>query len=155
MSHARQLTELYRQFYRHKRRNSNSILRPITVASRAMLDADPRLFGDRDALTEVVYGAIFSFMDRVINGSADGRLSPRLEGEEPAAAMQRRSKAMKAFAGYFVTDIYFDALGGDTAALRGKQLNLLKNTCEVIYLDAEATYWRERNAAPDDESENN
>ncbi|MCA9994897.1 MAG: type I-D CRISPR-associated protein Cas10d/Csc3 [Anaerolineales bacterium] len=155
MSHARQLTELYRQFYRHKRRNSNSILRPITVASRAMLDADPRLFEDREALTEVVYGAIFSFMDRVLNGSADGRLSPRLEGEEPIAAMQRRNEAMKSFANYFVTDIYFDALGGDTAALRGKQLNLLKNTCEVIYLDAEATYWRERNTTPEDESENN
>ena len=148
MSHARQLTELYRQFYRHKRRNSNSILRPITVASRAMLDADPRLFGDPEALIEVVHGAIYSFMDRVASSSADGSF-PRGSNHES------REIAMKAFASYFVTDIYFDALGGDTAALRGKQLNLLKNTCEVIYLDAEATYWRERNAAPDDESENN
>ena len=149
MSHARQLTELYRQFYQHKGRpNSNSILRPITVASRAMLDADSRLFGDRESLIEVVYGAIYSFMDRVARRSADGNFAR-------GSNYESRETAMKAFASYFVTDIYFDALGGDTAALRGKQLNLLKNTCEVIYLDAEATYWRERNAAPDDESENN
>ncbi|MBX3060968.1 MAG: type I-D CRISPR-associated protein Cas10d/Csc3, partial [Anaerolineae bacterium] len=97
MSHARQLTELYRQFYRHKRRNSNSILRPITIASRAMLDADPRLFGDRDALTEVVHGAIYSFMDRVANKSADGGF-PRGSNHES------RETAMKAFAKYFVNE---------------------------------------------------
>lgn len=152
MSHARQLTELYRQFYRHKRRNSNSYLRPITVASRAILDADPRLFGDKESLTEVVYGEVRGFMDRVTNGSADGRLSPRLSEETAAEAMNRRFAAMKTFANYFVGTIYFDVLGGDMAALRGKQLNLLKNTCEIIYLDAEAAAWQERNTAPDNDN---
>lgn len=155
MSHARQLTELYRQFYRHKRRNSNSYLRPMTVASRAILDADPRLFGDKESLIEVVNGEVRGFMDRVANGSADGRLSPRMNDETPAEAMNRRFAAMKAFADYFVGTIYFDVLGGDMAALRGKQLNLLKNTCEIIYLDAEAAYWQERNAAPDENDEEN
>jgi CRISPR-associated protein Csc3 len=155
MSHARQLTELYRQFYRHKRRNSNSYLRPLSVASRAILDADPRLFGDKESLAEVVYGEVRGFMDRVANGSADGRLSPRINDETPAEAMSRRFAAVKAFANYFVGTIYFDVLGGDMAALRGKQLNLLKNTCEIIYLDAEAAYWRERNAAPDETEEEN
>lgn len=155
MSHARQLTELYRQFYRHKRRNSNSYLRPMTVASRAILDADPRLFGDKESLIEVVNGEVRGFMDRVANGSADGRLSPRMNDETPAEAMNRRFAAMKAFADYFVGTIYFDVLGGDMAALRGKQLNLLKNTCEIIYLDAEAAYWQERNAAPGENDEEN
>jgi CRISPR-associated protein Csc3 len=155
MSHARQLTELYRQFYRHKRRNSNSILRPITVASRAILDADPRLFGDKESLTEVVYGEVRGFMDRVANGSADGRLSPRLNDETPGDAMKRRFAAVKAFTDYFVGTIYFDVLGGDMAALRGKQLNLLKNSCEVIYLDAESAYWQDRNAAPEEADEDN
>ncbi|MEZ4644812.1 MAG: hypothetical protein R3E31_19120 [Chloroflexota bacterium] len=155
MSHARQLTELYRQFYRHKRRNSNSYLRPITVASRAILDADPQLFGDKESLSEVVYGEVRGFMDRVINSSADGRLSPRMNDETPTEAMNRRFAAMKAFADYFVSTIYFDVLDGDMAALRGKQLNLLKNTCEIIYLDAEAAHWQDRNAATEDEEENN
>ena len=155
MSHARQLTELYRQFYRHKRRNSNSYLRPVTVASRAILDADPRLFGDKESLTEVVYGEVRGFVERVANSSADGRLSPRINDETPAEAMNRRFAAVKAFAAYFVGTIYFDVLGGDMAALRGKQLNLLKNTCEIIYLDAEAAYWQERNAAPDETEEEN
>jgi CRISPR-associated protein Csc3 len=155
MSHARQLTELYRQFYRHKRRNSNSYLRPITVASRAILDADPRLFGDKESLTEVVYGEVRGFVERVANSSADGRLSPRINDETPAEAMNRRFAAVKVFADYFVGTIYFDVLGGDMAALRGKQLNLLKNTCEIIYLDAEASYWQERNAAPEAIEEEN
>lgn len=155
MSHARQLTELYRQFYRHKRRNSNSYLRPITVASRAILDADPRLFGGKESLTEVVYGEVRGFMERVANGSADGRLSPRINDETPAEAMKRRFEAVREFANYFVGTIYFDVLGGDMAALRGKQLNLLKNTCEIIYLDAQAAYWQEQNSAPEKIEEDN
>lgn len=146
MSHARQLTELYRQFYRHKRRNSNSYLRPITIASRAILNADPRLFGDRESLIEVVYGEVHGFMDRVASGSADGRLATGSNHES-------RNAAMKAFAAYFVGTIYFDVLGGDMAALRGKQLNLLKNTCEIIYLQAEADYWQDRKTASNEAQE--
>jgi len=38
----------------------------------------------------------------------------------------------------FVGTIFYDTLRGDVAALQGRQLNLLKSTCEVLYLDAEA-----------------
>ncbi|MCI0396691.1 MAG: type I-D CRISPR-associated protein Cas10d/Csc3 [Chloroflexi bacterium] len=141
MTHARQLTELYRQFYRHQRPNSNSILRPIAVVSRAILDADPRLFSGREGLSEAVRGALHAFMSRVESGTADGRLAV-------GSTRESRETAMKAFADYFVGEIYFDVLNGDASALQGKQLNLLKNACEVIYRDEEAKYWRERSAAP-------
>jgi CRISPR-associated protein Csc3 len=141
MTHAQRLTELYRGFYRAQKWNSNSILRPITIASRAILDADPRLFADRDALTEAVLGELHTFMERVENNKADGRLPKGVAREE-------REAAMRAFAAYFVGDIYCDALNGDASALRGKQLNLLKNACEVIYRDEDARYWRERNMTP-------
>ena len=75
MSHARQLVDLYRQFYRASRYNSNSILRPIAVAARTILNADPRLF-DRPDLTDAVRGELAAFMDRAKTGRAEGRLAP-------------------------------------------------------------------------------
>lgn len=144
MTHARHLTELYRSFYRAQKWNSNSILRPISVAARAILDADTRLFSGRDGLAEVVLGELRTFMERVEKNKADGRLPAGVSRED-------REAAMRAFADYFVGDIYFDALNGDSSALRGKQLNLLKNACEVIYRDEDARYWRERNMTPQEE----
>lgn len=141
MTHARQLTELYRRFYRHAKgkMNSNRILRPMTIASKAILDADPRLFGSRESLVEVVNGELWGFVDRIQDNQAEGRA-----WGDP----KERPEAVKTFADYFV-GIYWDVLGSDPSSLRGKQLNLLKNTCEVIYRDEEARYWRERNATPE------
>jgi CRISPR-associated protein Csc3 len=146
MSHARTLTELYRQFYRHKRGkrpNSNSILRPITVAAKAILNADPRLFNGREGLVEVVDGELRGFMSRVESGSADGEFAI-------GSNYESRHGAVHAFAEYFVGTIYYDTLRADPSALRGKQLNLLKNACEIIYRNEETNYWRERNATPED-----
>jgi CRISPR-associated protein Csc3 len=141
MTHARHLTELYRQFYRHARGklNSNRILRPITIASKAILDADPRLFDTRESLVEVVNGELRGFVDRIKDNQAEGRA-----WGDP----KDRPEAIGAFANYFV-GVYWDILGHDPSALRGKQLNLLKNACEVIYRDEESKYWRGRNATPD------
>jgi len=97
VNHAEQLVEIYRKFYRAGRYNSNSILRPITVAAKTILSADPRLF-DREALIEVVRGELRAFMERVSNHQADGRLSPRLPGETPEDAARRREEAMRCFA---------------------------------------------------------
>ena len=141
MTHAQELTERYRRFYRARRPNSNSILRPIAIAARAILDADPRLFAGREALTEAVIGELTAFMARVQANSADGRLAV-------GSTHESREAAIRDFAGYFVSAIYYDALNSDASALRGKQLNLLKNACEVIYRDEEARYWRERDATP-------
>lgn len=132
MSHARTLVDLSRQFYRARGFSSNSILRPLSVVARAMLTADRRLF-DRDGLREVAHGELQAFMDRVRNRQADGILSPRHAEESPQAAAQRREEAMQRFVAYFVETIFYDTLRGDVAALRGRQLNLLKNTYETLY----------------------
>jgi CRISPR-associated protein Csc3 len=136
MSHAHALVDSYRQFYRARRSNSNSILRPLSVASRAILAADRRLF-DREGLIEAVRGELRAFMERVQTGSADGMFPPGSNGES-------REGAMRNFAEYFVGTIFFDTFHGDVAALRGRQLNLLKNACEVLYRDASARDRRER-----------
>ena len=58
-----------------------------------------------------------------------------------------REQAMRAFSDYFVRRVFQEALRGDKSALRGKQLNLLKNACEAVYHDMEA---QERAARADD-----
>jgi CRISPR-associated protein Csc3 len=131
MSHARALTQLYRRFYRSSYPlNSNGILRPITVAAKALMSADRRLF-DREGLVEVVYGEAAGFVDRVVSRRADGYV-PRIERDGKKLV---DTDAIREFAGYFVNTIFFDALRGDVSALRGKQLNLLKNACEALYRD--------------------
>lgn len=135
MSHAKELTTQYMRFYRARRRNSNSILRPITIASHAILKADARLF-DREGLVEAVRGELRDFMDRVGTGRADGRYA---RGSDSTS----REEAMRRFADYFVGTVFYDTLRADKSALRGKQLNLLKNACEVIYIDASAQEWHD------------
>jgi len=137
MSHARTLVELSRQFYRARGYSSNSILRPVAVVAKALLSADRRLF-DREGLTEVVRGELRAFMERVQARQADGWLSPRGPEESPKEAAQRREEYMRRFAEYFVGTIFYDTMRGDVAALRGRQLNLLRNAYETIYRDASA-----------------
>lgn len=126
MSHARHLAETYLKFYRSKRYNSNSILRPISIAANTILDADERLF-DRDGLVEAVYGELYRYIDRA--GREGLAYYPKGSDRES------REEAMKEFADYFVNDLFYETLQGDKSALRGKQLNLLKSACEVIYRD--------------------
>lgn len=146
LHHAEKLVTLYRQFYRHPKgkRNSNTILKPISIAAAAMLDADSRLFSSDSALVTVVRGRLQRFIDDVEEGrGAEGNV-PRWIGKD------ERQIAMKQFAEYWVESIYRGAFDGDLAAFRGKQLNLLKGACEVLYLDAQAADWEARQQ--DDES---
>lgn len=146
MSHTRTLVDLSRQFYRARRSNSNSILRPLSVASRAILSADRRLF-DRQGLVEVVRGELRAFIERVQTGSADGMFPPGSNRES-------REEAMQGFAEYFVGRIFYDVLRDDVAALRGRQLNLFKNAYEVLYRDASARDRQERQAIEAENEEN-
>ena len=143
-NHARTLTQLYRRFYRAKRPNSNSILQPITKTARVILDADARLFADADALTDAVYGALRNFIERAYK--------EQLAFPPKGSTRESQQAAMQEFARYFVHEIFFGAFRGDRSALRGKQLNLLKNACEVIYLDEAAKDRAEREEAEITES---
>lgn len=137
-NHARKLVELYRQFYRAKRWNSNSILQPITKTARAILDADSRLFGDPQALTDAVYGGLHNFIERAYK--------EQLAFPPKGSTQESQQESMREFARHFVQEIFFGVFRGDKSALRGKQLNLLKNACEVIYLDESAKDKAEREA---------
>jgi len=147
MSHARTLTELYRRFYRAKRHPSaNAILRPISVAAKAVLTADQRIYVDAVGLVEIVHGELSGFVERVSSKRADGYI-PRVEIDGKRVF---DSEAIREFATYFVYDLFYGALRGDISALRGRQINLLKNACEVIYRDMDRQYWADHNKTEQD-----
>lgn len=139
MSHAQELTKLYRGFYRAEGFKSNAILKPIQVAARVILEADPRLF-DTDGLLEAVEGELNGLVSRVLSDRAEGRLPP-------GSTVQSRAEAIRVFSEYFVNEVFIGALGGDQSALRGRQLNLLKNACEAVYLKLDAAEREARRAA--------
>lgn len=147
MSQAKELVTLYRRFYRAKNiGNANSILRPLSVVADALLIADPRLFSDPEALVEVAYGELYRFMDRVSKGLADGRFPKGVSGPE-------REQAMRQFCEKFVNDVFVGVFNKDVAALRGKQLNLLRSACEVLFRNAQQEEWAERGQAAEAEAD--
>ncbi len=130
MSHARELTTLYRQFYRARRYNANSILRPLSIAAETILAADPRLFDSQEALRELVFGEV---QRRINKLQRDG-----LAFYPKGSTRESREESMRKFADYMVDKVYYGAFRGDDSAMQGKQLNLLSSTCEAIYRTEEA-----------------
>ncbi|MBL8130858.1 MAG: type I-D CRISPR-associated protein Cas10d/Csc3 [Anaerolineae bacterium] len=145
MSLARKLVEQYRGFYRAKSiSNTNSVLRPLSVAADALMAADLRLFSDPEALVEVTYGELYRFMDRVGKGLADGRFPKGVSAEE-------REQAMRVFCETFVRDVFVGIFNYDVASLRGRQINLLSSACQALYRDLQYAEWAQRGQESDDE----
>lgn len=127
LNHPKKLTDLYRQFYRASKRynpKANAVLKPVDVAADTILKAESSMFHD-DALTMVVAAEVFKLMDRVHASTAEGRwiISDR----------EQERQAVLDFARYFVIDVFGQAFAGDRARLAGRQLNLIRDTCEFLY----------------------
>src|SRR5262249_49357571 len=105
--------------------------------------ADLRLFSDDESLREAVQGRLEQFIERVSKRGADGTIPGWIEPET-------RQAALEDFATYFVQTIYRKVFEGNRAALAGKQLNLLQNACESIYMAEQRREWRERNEGGED-----
>ncbi len=127
MNHPQKLTELYRCFYRAKQRynpKANAVLKPIDLAAETLLKAEFNCF-QGEALISVVAAEISKLMDRVHGKTADGRWIFKNREEERQAILE--------FAKYFVEDVFEKAFMGDRARLAGRQLNLIRSTCEFLY----------------------
>ena len=127
LNHPKKLTELYRAFYRANKSFSpkaNAVLKPIDIAADTLLKAESSMFYG-DALIAVVAAEISKLMDRVRNSTAEGRWVIKDREEE-------RRKVLD-FAGYFVEDVFEKAFSGDRARLAGRQINLIRDTCEFLY----------------------
>ena len=129
LNHPKKLTELYREFYRAKSSQgkstkANAILKPIDEAADVILKADQEVF-QGEVLVDAVAARIFKLMDRVHSSTAEGRWVIAKRDEE-------REKILD-FARYFVEEVFEKSFAGDRARLAGRQLNLIRDTCEFLY----------------------
>ncbi|MBD1212918.1 MAG: type I-D CRISPR-associated protein Cas10d/Csc3 [Dolichospermum circinale Clear-D4] len=127
LNHPQNLTELYRRFYRANKRfnpKANAVLKPIDIAADTILKADSCVF-DGETLTLAVAAEIVKLMDRVHSSTAEGRWIMSKREEERQAVLE--------FAKYFVEDVFDGCFKSDRARLAGRQLNLIRDTCEFLY----------------------
>jgi CRISPR-associated protein Csc3 len=129
LHHPKELTQRYREFYRAKSSKgnpikANAILKPIDEAASIILNADAAICSG-EALVDLVAARLFKLMDRVHSSTAEGRWVLAERDKE-------REKILE-FAYYFVTEVFEKAFEGDRARLAGRQLNIIRDTCEFLY----------------------
>lgn len=139
LDYAKELAELYWQFYRVNKINQASSyarLRPIDIIARTLLEANQDLFPSEQALI----------------GLACGELRTRLDSSESQAFIAKGKDAdrgIEKFCEFFVKDIFIGIFNRDIGALRGKQLNLLRNACEYYYVKFVNEKWDEHRNSQD------
>ncbi|NEP56890.1 MAG: type I-D CRISPR-associated protein Cas10d/Csc3 [Symploca sp. SIO2G7] len=127
LNHPQKLTELYRKFYRANKRynpKANAVLKPIDIAADTILKAESTVF-QGEALVAAVAAEIFKLMERVHSSTAEGRWIFSKREEEREAILD--------FARYFVVEVFEKSFTGDRARLAGRQINLIRDTCEFLY----------------------
>lgn len=146
LNHPKKLTELYRCFYRANKRynpKANAVLKPIDIAKDTILNADPSFRGE--ALVAVVAAEVAKLMDRVHSSTAEGRWMMSKREEERQAILK--------FAQYFVVDVFEQSFACDRARLAGRQINLIRDTCEFLYrLEDDKENRAREDKSPDDAS---
>ncbi|MBD1830842.1 type I-D CRISPR-associated protein Cas10d/Csc3 [Microcoleus vaginatus GB1-A2] len=146
LNHPQKLTELYRRFYRASKRynpKANAVLKPIDIASKTILEADRSCQGESLVLT--VAAEVSKLMDRVHSSTAEGRWIFSKREEERQAILE--------FARYFVEEVFEQSFAGDRARLAGRQINLIRDTCEFLYRLENDKDNRDRNDKSPDESQ--
>ncbi|MBE9226183.1 type I-D CRISPR-associated protein Cas10d/Csc3 [Phormidium sp. LEGE 05292] len=137
MNQLRELTRLYRCFYRAKSQfaKPNAVLKPIDEAADVILKIDKALASDTQSLTDVVAARIAKLMTNVRRRTAEGK--PTLafvDGKwKPALNSEEERQAIYEFAQFFVKEIFEETFKGDRARLAGTQLNLIRDTCDYLY----------------------
>lgn len=144
----RELTRLYRCFYRAKKRfaKANAILKPIDEAADVILKIDKSLASNNQSLIDIVAARLAKLMNNVRRKAAEGK--PTLafvDGKwKPALAQEEERQAVYNFAQYFVEEIFDKNFKCDRARLAGIQLNLIRDTCEYLYRLEDDREWNER-----------
>jgi len=137
MNQLRELTRLYRRFYRAKSQYAkpNAVLKPIDEAADVLLKTDKALVPDEQAMTDVVAARIAKLMTNVRRRTAEGKPTWALvDGKwKPALTSEEERQAIYDFARFFVKDLFKETFKGDRARLAGTQLNLIRDTCDYLY----------------------
>jgi CRISPR-associated protein Csc3 len=129
--HPKKLTEMYRTFYRAKSTKgkptkANAILKPVDEAADVILKAEFSACRG-ETLVDYVAARIFSLMNRVHSSTAEGRWVFKNSERD------QEREAILDFARYFVIEVFEGTFKGDRARLAGRQLNLIRDTCEFLY----------------------
>jgi len=137
MNQLRELTRLYRRFYRAKSQYAkpNAVLKPIDEAADVLLKTDKALVPDEQAMTDVVAARIAKLMTNVRRRTAEGKPTLVLvDGKwKLALTAEEERQAIYDFATFFVKDLFRETFKGDRARLAGTQLNLIRDTCDYLY----------------------
>ena len=151
----RELTELYRRFYRAKSQyaKANAVLKPIDEAADVILKFDKALANNTESLTDIVAGRLSRLMNNVRRRAAEGKPTLAcIDGKwKPALTSEEERQAIYDFAKYFVEVIFEGSLKGDRARLAGTQLNLIRDTCDYLYRLEDDKERRERKQDEPDE----
>jgi CRISPR-associated protein Csc3 len=137
MNLLRELTKLYRRFYRAKSQyaKSNAVLKPIDETADVILKFDKALASCTEALIDAVAARLAKLMTNVHRRTAEGM--PTLifvDGKwKPALTSEQERQAIYDFATFFVEQIFEGIFKGDRARLAGTQLNLIRDTCDYLY----------------------
>lgn len=129
LNHPLKLTKLYRVFYRAKKLYSpkaNAVLKPIDIAAETILKAESTVFYG-ETLVHAVAAEVTKLMDRVHANTADGTW--KFTNQE----RDKERQAILEFARYFVEEVFEKSFSGDRARLAGRQINLIRDTCEFLY----------------------
>ncbi|MFM6209295.1 type I-D CRISPR-associated protein Cas10d/Csc3, partial [Planktothrix sp.] len=148
LHHPKKLTELYRKFYRAKSTKgkptkANAILKPIDEAADVILKAELS-WCQGEAMVDAVAARLFSLMNRVHSSTAEGRWVFKNSERD------QEREAILDFARYFVVEVFEGTFKGDRARLAGRQLNLIRDTCEFIYRLEDDKEYRARKLSNDD-----
>ncbi len=118
--------DLYATFYRGDYQSSYSILKPVDIMARAIINS-PLNIEPEDLLWQI-QGELKSWLDRVRGGSTSGRAlfygKKITEEEQPA---------IWAFVEYFYNDVFLEYCQGERGILRSR-VNRFKDGCEAYYL---------------------
>jgi CRISPR-associated protein Csc3 len=129
LNHPQKLTEIYRKFYRANKRynpKTNAVLKPIDIAAKTLLDTESHVYSG-DALIQVIAAEVNKLMDRVHASTAEGyAVFKRNQREE-------EMEVVLEFARYFTIEVFEKSFNSDRSSLAGRQLNLLRDTCEFLY----------------------
>ncbi len=137
MNQLRELTKLYRCFYRAKNQfaKPNAVLKPIDEAADVIIKADRALVNNTESLTDMVAAKLAKLTNNVRRGAAEGK-SPLIfvDGKwKRALTPEQERQAIYDFAKFFVEVIFRDTFKSDRARLAGTQLNLIRDTCDYLY----------------------
>lgn len=140
--HPKKLTELFRKFYRAKSTKgqptkANAILKPIDEAADVVLKAENSTCRG-ETLVDYVAARLASLMNRVHNSTAEGRWIFKNSERD------QEREALLDFSRYFVLEVFEGTFKGDRARLAGRQLNLIRDTCEFLYRLEDDKEWRKR-----------